>query len=393
MSKVWQLTKRTGSLIALSLILTGCKEEIAQPSIQSKTVQNEAVLNQNGQTDKALPKVSLQTMVETQTVPTIRTVGEIQSAVQVDMSVNFSAPVSHIAVTEGQRVKRNQLLLELDATKLQLHLNAAKQALQQAESRLAEAANNLQRREVLANQNNLSQEALDSAHYEHQRSQAEVAEARANVSLAQRELSDTRLLSPVDGIVDKQLVEAGESVQPGQKLLILQATETLEVQTFVSDHNVNSLAPGSRAEVSINKGWQERSYQAEILSIGAAADSRTGNFEIRLLLNQPDTYIRPGMTARISMEGLPLNGILLLPESALTDQQNQRVVFVYNELTGKVEQRYPALKVGLGDQLIIMSGLVAGEQVVVGGVKHLVEGTEVDVADRANNEISQLSVQ
>ncbi len=133
MSKAWQLTKRTGSLIALSLILTGCKEEVAQPSVQSETVQNEAVQNQNGQTDKALPQVSLQTMVETQAVPTIRTVGEIQSAVQVDMSVNFSAPVSHIAVTEGQRVKRNQLLLELDATKLQLHLNAAKQALQKAE--------------------------------------------------------------------------------------------------------------------------------------------------------------------------------------------------------------------------------------------------------------------
>ena len=323
--------------------------------------------------------VVVKTLALANLTPKIVSVGEIQAAERIALSVDFSAPVKRIAVREGQAVKRGQLLLELDDTKLQLRTDQARQALQQAESRLSEKRDNLERREVLAQQNNLSREALDAARHEHRRTQAEVAEARALAGLAERDLADSRLLSPVDGLLDKQLVEVGETVQPGEQLLVLQATQVLEVATWVSERDINYLQVGAQAEVTI-EDWQRHRYQAEVQSVGAAADSRTGNFSVKLLLQERDAFVRPGMTASVSIAGAELKNILLLPEAALVDRQRQRVVFVVQRDPQGLEtvaMRQPSLKVGLSDQLVVMSGLSAGDQVVVKGQRALVQGARV----------------
>jgi len=332
--------------------------------------------------EKRFPSVSVQQLALASLTPKIGSVGEVQAAERIEMSVDFSAPVVTIHVREGESIQRGQLLLELDVTKLQFRVDQTHQALQQAESRLNESRDNLERREVLAKQHNLSKEALDSARHEYRRAQAEVAEVRALAGLAERDLADSRVVSPVDGLLDKKWVEVGETVQPGQQLLVLQATEVLEVETFVSERDINYVRVGAHAEVLI-EGWRSHRYQAVVQSVGAAADSRTGNFVVKLLLREHDLFVRPGMTARVTITGTPLENILLLPEDALVDRQRKRVVFVVVE-DGQGQQRavlrQPRLKVGLGDQLVVVSGLSVDDQVVVQGQRALVDGARVSAA-------------
>jgi len=352
-----------------ALLLSACGEE---PQAQQTVAKTAAQL---------LPSVTAQTLTLANMTPSIGSVGEVQAAERIEMSVDFSAPVVTVHVREGESIQRGQLLLELDVTKLQLRVDQARQALQQAESRLSESGDNLKRREVLAQKNNLSKEALAAARHEYRRTQAEVAEVRALTGLAERDLADSRVVSPVDGLLDKQLVEVGETVQPGEQLLVLQATAVLEVETFVSERDINYVHVGAQAEVVI-EGWQSHRYQAVVQSVGAAADSRTGNFVVKLLLQQRDLFVRPGMTAGVTITGTELKDMLLLPEDALVDRQRQRVVFVVvkdEQGLQRVALRQPRLKVGLGDQLVVMSGLSAGDQVVVQGQRALVDGARVSI--------------
>lgn len=309
--------------------------------------------------------------------PSLQVVGVVQSSDKIELSADVSAPVAKILVKEGQRVKQGQVLIELDAEKLQLEVRRAAETLKQAESRLREAQTALQRREQLAKQQTLSQEVLDSARHDFSRSEAVVEEARAALRLADRGLRDAQVTSPVDAVIDKQLVDIGESVRPGSELLVIQATAALEVETYVSERDINTLSEGNEAIVIIDD-WQPRRYSAVVQSRGAAANPRTGNFPVTLLMGDVDERVRPGMTAQLEIQTNPVSDVLLLPESALADRQRQRVVFINDN--GVAVMRRPVLKAGFSDRLLVLSGLDVGEQVIVSPLDRIVDGVAVKTA-------------
>jgi len=294
--------------------------------------------------------------------PEFSVVGAIQAAEEIVLSAELAAPVAKIHVREGQTIQRGNLLLELDSEKLQLQLTQAQQTLRQSQSRLQESRDNLTRRQQLAEQKTLSQELLDAANHEWQRATAAMAEAEAAVSLAKRNLTDTRILSPVNGVVDKRLVEVGETVQEAQLLLLIQATDQLEAKTFVSERNIHLLREGNKASLVL-ANWPDRTITATVQNVGIAGDARTGNFPVTLLVDETDIPLRPGMTTTIKIKGEAQGSALLIPESALFDHQRQRVVFVLED--GKASLRHPQLQVGLGDQIKVLSGIQVGEKVIV----------------------------
>ena len=115
-----------------------------------------------------------------------------------------------------------------------------------------DARQKLERRSNLAASNTISKEALDTAQVTLDAAAARYQQALAAHQLAQRQLADTRILSPTDGVVDVQAVEAGEPVQAGASLIKLQATDGLRMQTWVSEADILMLDPGSPASISVS---------------------------------------------------------------------------------------------------------------------------------------------
>ncbi|MCB1844244.1 MAG: efflux RND transporter periplasmic adaptor subunit, partial [Halioglobus sp.] len=273
----------------------------------------------------------------------VSTFGVIEAFEEVSIAAELSGTVSAVHVREGDRVSAGQLLLELDPQKRRLAAQRAEQALQRSRTALQEARLKLKRRSDLAERESVSREVLDTAQLAVDSAAAAYQQALASHRLAQRELADTQLYSPTDGLVDVRAVEVGEPVQAGAALITLQAVHGLRVHTWVSEADVLHIRPGNTATVGVS-GLAGKTYAAQVQWVGVNADPQTGNFPVKLILEDAASALRPGMTARVALAATRMPDVLLLPEDALVDRQRRRVVFVVEN--GVARQREPLLAAG-----------------------------------------------
>jgi membrane fusion protein (multidrug efflux system) len=159
---------------------------------------------------------------------------------------------------------------------------------------------------------------------------------------------------------------------PGQQLALIQTVDTVRVTTFVSEKDINALRVGGEARVT-TPGVRGKEYAARIESLGAKADSATGNFTVRLALRNEDGLLRDGMTARVHLQGLQYPDALLVPDTAVVDRNRRRVV--YKVVNGKAVEVAPVLAATVGDLIPVLDGLQAGDRIIVEGLEGVVDGS------------------
>lgn len=327
-------------------------------------------------TAEQLVEVTVQELMPQTWKTTLNTFGVVEALEEVNVAAELSGTVTAVHVNEGEPVKAGQLLLELDPEKRQFAVEQAQQQIQHAQAALKEAQLKLQRRRNLAEKKTISREAVDSAQLAVDLATAAYQQALSSAQLAKRELDDTRIFSPTEGLVDVRAVEVGEPVQVGATLVTLQAVLGLRVQTWVSEADIARIRAGEPAQVTVS-GLAGREYEATTEWVGVNADPATGNFPVKLILVGDTSALRPGMTARAALHGISVADALVLPEAALVDRDRRRVVFVVEN--GVVHLREPLLAAGFSNRLQILAGLVAGDQVVVAGQSLLLDGDAVTV--------------
>lgn len=304
----------------------------------------------------------------------INAFGVIEALEEVTVAAELSGTVKAVHVNEGDRVVAGQLLMELDAQKRELALQQVKQQAQQARTALQEARQKLERRLNLAERKTISKEILDTAQLAVDSATSALRQALASEQLAERELADTRILSPTPGLVDIKTVEVGEPVQAGARLFTLQAVQSLRVHTWVSEADIANIRAGGSARVAAS-GLVGSEFQATVEWVGVNADPATGNFPVKLILTDPAKRLRPGMTASVILDSVQVPNALLLPESALVDRNRRRVVFVVED--GVAQIREPLLAAGFSNRLHIIDGLSSGDRVITSGQALLLDGTQV----------------
>tara|TARA_R110000823_G_scaffold27609_3_gene80304 strand:+ start:3996 stop:5114 length:1119 start_codon:yes stop_codon:yes gene_type:complete len=354
-------------LLSLLFVLAACSESSEAPA---------GIAEQAAPQPAAPIDVVVHTLRARDWQSVINTFGVIEALEEVSVAAELSGTVSAVHVHEGDRVTAGQLLLELDPEKRRLAAREAEQAMQRARTALQDARLKLSRRSDLAERESVSREVLDSAQLAVDSAAAAYQQALATHRLAERELADTRIHSPTDGLVDVRTVEAGESVQAGASLIILQAVHGLRVHTWVSEADILQMRPGNKAAVSV-AGLAGRTFPARVQWVGVNADPQTGNFPVKLILDNTAATLRPGMTASIELTSVSVPDVLLLPEEALVDRQRRRVVFVVAD--GVAQKREPLLAAGFSNRLQVLEGLRAGDSVVVEGQSRLLDGMPVRI--------------
>ena len=307
---------------------------------------------------------------------TIRTFGVFEAAEEVDLAVDFSATVRRVSFREGGQVDAGQTLLELDRGERELLVSRAARNVENVKAQLDRARQDLRRTEDLFAVDAITREDYDRSRAEVRSLSARYGEALAAQRLAERDLGETTLASPVSGRVVRRRVEPGETVMPGQVLGVVQTADTLRVVTFVSERDINALRVGGPARVS-TPGVRGREYPARVESLAAEADPATGNFPVKLTVANDDGLLRSGMTARVELEGLEYGEVILIPSSATIDRQRRRVVYTVAE--GKAVEVEPVLAATLGERLPVLTGLEPGDVLVVDGLEGLVDGSAVEV--------------
>lgn len=366
----------TFGLVTFVAIAVGCSEKPSPPP-------------------PAAPEVTVIT-VETRDIPYVPNfVAQTESSQQVNIVARVSGFLNKIAYKEGEVVKQGQLLFELDPAPFQAQLQAARGEVQAQQARFTTAQANLGRVKPLAQDNALSQSDLDKAQGEFDSAKAAVFAAEAKVKEAQLNLGYTTIKSPVTGVASRSLQRQGAFVNAtsdSANLTYVAALDPMWVNFSVSQN----LFAKWRDQIAKKQLIQPQNldYQIEIVlpdgtvfphkgKINFADPSfsqDTGTFIVRAVLPNPQRELQPGMFVTAHLHGAVRPGAIVVPQLAVQLGSNGHLVYVVKQ-DGTAEVRPVIVGDYFGEKDIVVSGLHAGDRVVVDGVLRVVPGQPVKIGE------------
>ncbi len=333
--------------------------------------KQENVATESDQPEKRIA-VHAKTVQAQTIVGKTKTFGLLESAEEVQINVEFAATVKKILVHEGERVSQRQDLAILSTDKLALQKEQTKQNILQASSQLDSASSNYQRMKQLAEQQTISAQQLEDGALKVNSAKAAVKQLEAQLKLIERDINNSIVRSPVAGLISERKVEAGTALSPMQPILTMEADGILRVSTYISESELPYMRTGNIAEIETTVG----DFISTIYSISAKADPSTGNFEVKLVLENQQGLLRPGMTAKVKLTTIPIEDQIIIPEDALSFYKGRHVVYVVND--GKAERRKVTITLGFEDSLLVKQGLENGEIIATRNIELLADGSLVE---------------
>ena len=301
-------------------------------------------------------------------------VGTLRSRQSVTLRPEVSGRVASVAFADGAKVRKGQLLVQFDDTLQRAELS-------QAQAQLSIARANLQRNQELVAQNFVARRVLDE-------SQANLQVAEAQVALAQARLARMRITAPFDGTLGLRSVNLGDYVKDGADLVNLEDTSALTVDFRLPERYQTRIAAGQVVQVRLD-ALPGQNFSARVQAVDPLLDANGRSVSVRATLPpSPKGELRPGMFARVTTIFSVNDAALVVPEEAIVPQAGKQFVFrLEDEGEGDAKKRVSRrvevqLGVRRGPQVQVMSGLTAGDTVVVAGQQRLQkDGTAVRVVD------------
>jgi len=285
---------------------------------------------------------------------------------------------------EGDFVKKDQVLFEIDPRSYQAALDEAKGQLSQAEARWQTAKANLTRIRPLAEQGAVSKKDLDDAIGAEESTQASFVSAKAAVEKAQLNQEWTRVLSPIDGIAGIAKAQIGNLVGPGSivELTTVSAVDpikcyiSLSEQEYLRAEEQRAKQAGKVALELILSEGSMYPYKGVFAFADREVDVRTGTIRVASIFPNPKNLLRPGMFSRVRAEIGIRKAALVIPQRAVSEVQGRYLVAVVDS-ESKIAIK--PVKVGqwFGQLWVIDEGLQAGEKVVAEGTQKVREGIVV----------------
>jgi RND family efflux transporter MFP subunit len=343
---------------------------------------------------------------------TLRYPGELTAPETVDVAPEVGGRLLAVTVRMGQAVKEGQLLVRIDDAQMRSQLQEARAALQVARSALRRAevadktaATELSRKESLAKRDLITRQEMDNIQSRRDTAAASLAVARAQVSqaaarvgLLQKQLRDTRILSPLTGWVQARHLDPGAVVSAGKAVLRLVRKSPIVVRFKVGERHIGEIRhrlDAGRLPVQVRvDAYPGRAFSGAVARVAPALDAASRTAAVEAELPNEDGRLMPGMFCRVTLDLGRSSGALLLPLRALVthgsgESDGEGKVFVVQggraRLTtvqlGAVEPP-PGPGQDEGERGEVLRGLTRGQQVVVEGQDGLQDGAAVQVVGR-----------
>jgi len=298
-----------------------------------------AVWWQSGREAKAAPSYSTQPVTRGNLTLQVTANGTLQPTRSVNIGSELSGTVLRVLVDVNDRVKKGQVMVELDTAKLsdqilrsRASLAAARAKVAQAAATLKESQGNLARLEEVARLSGgkvPSKAELDTGRASAERAAADEASARAGVADAQAALStdETNLKkasirSPTDGVVLTRTVDPGNAVAASLQAVTLftvaEDLTQLRLQVSVDEADVGSVQAGQKASFTVS-AYPSRKYPASVtrVAFGSTITENVVTYLTYLDVDNSDLSLRPGMTATATITATERRDVLLVPNTAL----------------------------------------------------------------------------
>jgi len=282
--------------------------------------------------------------------------------------------VAEVYVDVGDRVARGDLLVELSTALLSAEVATKEAALKQRDAALVNAEVALERARELSGRQLVSQADLDRLESEALAAQAAVEAARADLETSRLRLAFARVTAPDDGVITSRTVTVGQIAQAGAEMLRLLREGRIEWRGDVPEMRLGEVEAGQKVSVTTVDG-ATFTGTIRVVAPTIANSSRTGLVYVDL---PADERLRPGMFARGDIE-TSRGPALTVPLESVVSADGYSYVFVLG--TGNVvERRRIDTGIVRASDIEVVSGLRAGENIVVEGAGFLKDGDRVNVA-------------
>jgi RND family efflux transporter MFP subunit len=293
---------------------------------------------------------------------------------------------------QGQRVLTGQLLALIDAQDYQLAAQAAAAQVVSAQSQRDLAAADFKRFEALKAQNFISGAELDRREANLNASDAALTQAKTQAQAQRNQVSYARLTASQSGVITGLDAEVGQVVSAGQPVVRLAHDGPRDAVFAVPEAMAMVLKVGQSMTATVLSTGQ--TLQGNVRELAASADPVTRTFTVKLALQGSDR-LPLGGTVNVLAAQLPGSqaGAIKLPTSALRQEGQATVVWVFDASTMTVNSQPVHVGVVEGNEVVITSGLQPGQQVVSAGVHVLSPGQKVTIYNAPSKQVMVKPVQ
>lgn len=303
----------------------------------------------------------------------VRAVGSLEAEARIEVRPEIDGHVTSVHFREGDRVDRGQVLLRLDQNKLQAEREAARATVLRNRTEVENLERRVTRNDSLLAQGAISEQAFDDLQTQLNTARARLEEARANLNLAEQHLDDATITAPFAGRTGARSFDLGDYVRVGDPLFTLVDDQPLEIAFPVPERYLGQLHLGSPLSLTVRSS-PGRSFRGEVDFVSPFVDEQSRTVKLKARIPNPGSELRPGQFAdvRLQLESRPA---VIVPEATVVTRQGGSVAFLVRE--GRAVRREVEVGARRRGVVEILSGVSAGDTVVVAGHQRLQDGAEV----------------
>jgi len=296
----------------------------------------------------------------------VEVVGDILADETVVIRPEINGMVRQVNFSEGDTVEAGDLLFSLDDDILSAEVAEAEAAHELAKR-------NFERSKQLFSRQVGSERTRDEA-------LAELQSSEAKLALAKARLSKTKIHAPFSGIVGFREISVGAYVSAGTDLVRLVKTDPVEVSFRVPERFFPVLRAGLDITVRVD-AITDRTFDGKVFALDNVVDMNGRSIQVRARIANPDLLLRPGLFARVKLTTELRQNAVIVPEAAIVPTAEG--AFVYRVADGKAERADVTIGRRIEGEVEIVSGLSAGETVIVAGQQKVRPGAPVQPLDAA----------
>ena len=287
--------------------------------------------------------------------------------------------------TLGQTVRAEQVVASTEDELLRAGVSQAKAQIKSAEARLKSAEDSYTRQQSLFADSIISPLEFMQLATTLDQAKSAVEQAEAIHEQALHQLQYASVTAPISGKVEARYVEVGERVVPGTELLRLVDVRNVQITAGVSERYAGDIEIGTPAMISLPTA-SVPARSGKVTFAGSIIDPASRSFEINIDVDNSDARLKPEMIAELEIVRLTIDDALVIPGNAVTRTEDGITVFVVTQHDENLVAQIRPVTLGAeyANQVVIVRGVSAGDQVIVRGQSTLANGDRILIDQHYN---------
>mgnify|MGYP006164129893 FL=1 len=311
-------------------------------------------------------------------VVNMEVVGNLRALDAIDVTSEISGIITKINFTEGQSIKKGDVLFLLDSNIEKAEITIQKAdinrwtALLERRQRLARSA------EKLSETKNIARTRLDQLLTDETEALAQLQIAKAKLKIAQNNLYKKIIKAPFNGITGLKLKSIGEYLEPGEIVTSLDSIDPIELDFEVPESVISSLIIGTNIK-TVTRAWGNEVFTGIIKSINTRVNLESRSITVRATISNKKLKLKPGMFMMVKLPVITHKNAIIVPEESVLTDGTQRTIYIIKD--GVTKSKPVKLGQRLPGEVEVLEGIDSDAIVITGGIQKVRDGSKVTIRE------------